>query len=95
MSGRGPLLPVTLVRRQKTIPKCQLLLHEAVLSTEQMMEMLITEAPEGQRGGNPHGQGGEDLGEEGRVVIGQMSKARGDMKGSDSVEEAVLSKVED
>ena len=60
-----------------------------------MMEMLITEAPEGQRGGNPHGQGGEDLGEEGRVVIGHMSKARGDMKGSDSAEEAVLSKLED
>ena len=50
------------------MPKCQVLLREAVLSTEQMMEIL-TEAPGGQRGGNPHGQNGEDLGEEGRVAI--------------------------
>lgn len=51
------------------MPKCQLLFCDAVLSTEQMMEILI-EAPGGQRGGNPHGQRGEDLGEEGRVAIG-------------------------
>lgn len=50
------------------MPKCQLLLREAVLSTEQMMEMLITEAPGGQGGGNPQGQRGEDLGAEGRIA---------------------------
>lgn len=72
--------------------KHQLLLHGAVLSAKQMMEIMRPQKV-GTSSWLGGGLGGRS-GEEGRVAVGHMSKSREDVKGSDGAEVAMLSEPE-